>query len=141
MNSNREEKTLNSEATMGNETAESLKSVADAMASAAEAMRDGANDAAGKVQQMIPAANKFASRFVYSSCYFLSYGVVFPTLFAAHYVPGGGPIGTGFIDGANAANDAIKELKLKRLAAKERAMQQDDEQRVLDEGLECSASV
>jgi hypothetical protein len=132
---------LNAEATLGNDVVDPLKSVADAMSSAAEAMRDGAQDAADKVQQAIPAANKFVSRFVYSSCYFLSYGVVFPTLFAAHYVPGGGPVGAGIIDGANAANDAIKDIKVKRLAAKERAEREKDEQRVLDEGLECSALV
>jgi hypothetical protein len=129
------------DATLGNETVDPLKSVADAMSSAADAMRDGAHDAAEKVQQAIPAANKFVSRFMYSSCYFLSYGVVFPTLFVANYVPGAGPLGAGIIDGAVAANDAIKDLKLKRLAAKERAEQQKDEQRVLEEGLECSAMV
>lgn len=126
---------------MTNDAVDPLKSVADAMSSAAEAMRDGAHDAADKVHQAIPAANKFVSRFVYSSCYFFSYGIVFPTLFAAHYVPGGGPVGTGIIDGANAANDAIKDLKLKRLAAMERAEREKDEQQVLEEGLECSALV
>ena len=66
-----------------------LKSVATAMAKAAEAVRDGASDAAAKVQTALPATGKFISRFVYSSCYFASYGVVFPTLFVANETASG----------------------------------------------------
>jgi hypothetical protein len=91
--------------------ADPLKTVATAMASAAEAVRDGASDAAARVEKALPAAGQFVSRFVYSSCYFVSYGVVFPTLFLAHMIPGGSPIATGLCDGAGAASDFVKEMR------------------------------
>jgi hypothetical protein len=56
------------------------------------------------------------SRVVYSGCYFLSYGVVFPTVFAANFVPGMGSIRDGLMDGAKAANDCVAELRYKKCA-------------------------
>jgi hypothetical protein len=88
-----------------------IKTAATAMASAAEAVRDRASDAAAKAKQALPATGQFISRLVYSSCYFVSYGVVFPTLFLANVVPGGGPIAAGLSDGANAAKDFVKEMR------------------------------
>jgi hypothetical protein len=119
-------------------SADPLKSVATAMANAAEAVRDGATDAAAKVQGALPATGKFISRFVYSTFYFASYGVVFPTMFVAHVVPGLGPIADGLTDGANAANDVIQEMKTKRAAKKAEAAEAAD---VTDEGIEAMAGV
>jgi len=118
-------------------TADPLKSVATAMASAAEAMRDGASDVAEKVQSAIPATRRFASRFLYSTFYFASYGVVFPTLFVANVVPGLGSISDGLLDGARAAGDVVDEMKAKR-AAKKAASQ--DHKDVVDEGAEALAT-
>jgi hypothetical protein len=121
-----------------------LKSVAAAMATAAEAVRDGASDAAAKVQHALPATSQFVSRFVYSSCYFVSYGVVFPTMFVASYVPGGAPIASGLLDGANAANDVIADLKEK--AAARKAEKQDaqshsaENSTIVQEGVEALAT-
>lgn len=88
-----------------------LKSVAAAMANAADAVRDGASDAAARVQSAIPVANRFVGRCVYSGCYFLSYGVVFPTMFVVNFVPGLGSVAAGLTDGATAANDYVNELR------------------------------
>jgi hypothetical protein len=114
-----------------------LKSVAAAMQTAAEAVRDGASDAAHRAQQAIPAAGQFVSRFVYSSCYFVSYGVVFPTMFAASYIPGGGTIATGLLDGANAANDLIADMKEKSEAKK---AAKEENSTIVQEGVEALAT-
>jgi hypothetical protein len=116
--------------------ADPLKSVASAMATAAEAVRDGASDAAAKVQKALPATGEFVSRFVYSSCYFVSYGVVFPTLFLANAIPGGGPIAAGLADGASAASDFVKEMRAQKAAQRKSALD-DDQSAVAQEGLEA----
>jgi hypothetical protein len=95
-----------------------LKSMATAMATAAEAVRDGASDALAKAKQAVPVTGEYVSRFVYSSFYYVSYGVVFPTLLVTNYLPGCGPIANGLVDGANAANDVIIEMKEKAAARK-----------------------
>jgi hypothetical protein len=98
------------------ETRTALKSVSTAMATAAEAVRDGTSDALARAKQALPAAGEYLSRFVYSSCYYLSYGVVFPTLLVTNSLPGGGPIADGLVDGATAANDVIVDMKEKSAA-------------------------
>jgi len=95
-----------------------LKSVASAMATAAEAVRDGAGDALAKVKQAVPATTQAVSRFVYSSFYYVSYGVVFPTMLVTNFVPGLGPVAAGLEDGAKAASDVLHEMKEKWAAAK-----------------------
>ena len=95
--------------------ADPLKSVATAMANA---VRDGAGDAVLRAQQAVPAAGKFVSRAVYSGFYYLSYGVVFPTLLVTNFVPGFGPIGDGLVGGAHAALDVVAEMKEKSAARK-----------------------
>ena len=95
-----------------------LKSMANAMATAAEAVRDGAGDAFAKVQQAVPATTQAVSRFVYSSFYYVSYGVVFPTMLVANFVPGLGPVAAGLEDGAKAASDVLHDMKEKRAAGK-----------------------
>ena len=122
-----------------NSSNDPLKSVAAAMANAAEAVRDGASDAASKVQSAIPATGRFISRFVYSTCYFASYGVVFPTLFVANVVPGMGSVANGLIDGANAASDVVHEMKAKR-AAKKAEAHDPERATVADEGVEVLAN-
>jgi hypothetical protein len=51
------------------------------------------------------------SRIAYDSGYYLSYGVVFPTLFMIHIIPGGRRLISGFVDGAAAANVYLKGLR------------------------------
>jgi hypothetical protein len=95
-----------------------LKSVSTAMATAATAVREGTSDALARAKAALPAAGEYVSRFVYSSCYYLSYGVVFPTLLVTSYVPGCGTIADGLVDGAAAANDVIVDMKEKSAARK-----------------------
>ena len=87
--------------------ADPLRSAADAMALALQAAKDGAADAQERVTEMMPAIGGFVSRLTYTTCYAVSYGVVFPTLLVARAVPKDNAIVNGFVDGARAARDAI----------------------------------
>lgn len=95
--------------------ADPLKTVADAMEQAVQAARDGAADARARVDQALPAVNRFVSRFVYTTCYTLSYGVVFPSVLVARSIPKNNPLVHGFVDGAHAAVDMVDEMKRKKL--------------------------
>lgn len=92
---------------------EPLRAVATAMATAAGAMRDGTSDAVTKARQAVPVVTCFVSRVIYSSSYYLSFGVVFPTMLVANIVPGGEVLATGLLDGASAARSAIAGRKEK----------------------------
>ena len=67
------------------------------------------------MQTALPATGKFVSRFVLcSTCYFASYGVVFPTLFVANVVPGLGTIAYGLTDSARLRQRrVVQEMKSK----------------------------
>jgi hypothetical protein len=95
-----------------------LRTVTTAVATAAEVIRGGASDALAKVKHAVPATGEYVSHFVYSSFYYLSYGVVFPTLLVTNFIPGCSPIADGLADGATAANDVIAEMKQKAAARK-----------------------
>ena len=73
---------MNAEATLGNDVVDPLKSVADAMSNAAEAMATEGTMPPTRFNKRFLRRTSSSRAFVYSSCYFLSYGVVFPTLFA-----------------------------------------------------------
>src|SRR5271165_6836087 len=94
-----------------------LKTVADAMEHAVKAAREGAIDARAKVDQALPAVNRFVSRFVYTTCYTLSYGVVFPSVLVARTIPKDNPIVHGLVDGAHAAVDMVDEMRKRKLEA------------------------
>src|SRR3954469_7106276 len=94
-----------------------LKTVADAMEHAVQAARDGAADARARVDQALPAVNRFMSRFFYPTCYTISYGVVFPSVLLARSVPKNNPLVHGFVDGAHAAVDMVDEMKKRKLDA------------------------
>jgi hypothetical protein len=85
------------------EAADPLKSAADSMAMAVQAARDGASDAQAKVSEMMPAIGGFLSRLTYTTCYAVSYGVVFPTLLVARAVPKDNVIVQGLVEGGRAA--------------------------------------
>jgi hypothetical protein len=91
-----------------------LKTVADAMEHAVQAAKDGALDARARVDQALPAVNRFVSRFVYTTCYTLSYGVVFPSVLVARTIPKNNPIVHGLVDGANAAIDMVDEMRKRK---------------------------
>ena len=99
------------------QAADPLKAVADAMEHAVQAAREGAVDARAKVDQALPAVNRFVSRFVYTTCYTISYGVVFPSVLVARSIPSDNPIVHGLVDGAHAALDMVDEMKKRKLEA------------------------
>ncbi len=87
--------------------ADPLRSAADAMALALQAAKDGAADAQQRVNEALPAISGFVSRLTYTTCYAVSYGVVFPSLLIARAVPKENAIIHGIVDGARAARDAV----------------------------------
>ena len=98
-----------SEQAMTTETrsADPLRTAADAMSLALQAAKDGAADAQQRVNEMMPAIGGFLSRLTYTTCYAVSYGVVFPTLLVARAVPKDNAIVNGLVDGARAAREAL----------------------------------
>ena len=92
-----------------------LKTVADALDIAVKAAKDGAVDAEVTAGQMLPAAGHFLSRFVYTTSYTLSYGVVFPAILIAKSMPANNAVVHGFVDGAKAANEMVYQMKNRRL--------------------------
>ncbi len=51
------------------------------------------------------------SRFTYTTCYLISYGVVYAAVFLAKSLPQNNPIMEGLIDGGRAAAEAVNEKK------------------------------
>jgi hypothetical protein len=93
-----------------------LKAVADAMDAAVRAAKEGAEDARTTAVDALPAAGQMLSRLVYNTCYAVSYGVVFPTVFVARSLPANNAAFHGFVDGAHAAVDMVREMKHKSAA-------------------------
>jgi hypothetical protein len=93
-----------------------LKAVADAMDAAVRAAKEGAEDARTTAVEALPAAGQMLSRLVYNTCYAVSYGVVFPTVFVARSLPANNAAMHGFVDGAHAAVDMVREMKHKSAA-------------------------
>jgi hypothetical protein len=71
----------------GTHRADPLKPASDAMSLAVQAVRDGVTDAQAKASEVMPAIGGFLARLTYTTCFAVSYGVVFPTLFVAQAVP------------------------------------------------------
>jgi hypothetical protein len=94
-----------------------LKTLADALETAAQTAREGAATARVTVDKALPAASRFLSRFVYTTCYTFSYGLVFPTALLARSIPANNAVVHGFVDGAQAAMDMVDQLQHRQLAA------------------------
>ena len=58
--------------------------------------------------ELVPRAMRGVSRLAYNGSYWLSYGVVYATVFVAHSLPQENPLMHGLRDGARAAVDALK---------------------------------
>ena len=50
-------------------------------------------------RKALSAASRFLSRLVYTTCYTMSYGVVFPTVLIAKSIPTNNAFVNGFLDG------------------------------------------
>src|SRR5262245_47908105 len=100
---------------------DAMQRVAGAMMVAANAVQQGAVDAKSKAQQLAPRIGRAFSKTVYATCYYTSYGVVFPTLLIVSFLPSENAIGYGLGDGARAARDAVADLQAQRQARREAA--------------------
>jgi hypothetical protein len=87
-----------------------LQSVADAMQAAVDSARDGAIQAQEAAARALPGVARFASRFVYTTCYTISYGVVFPTALLAMSIPTNNAFVQGMIDGSHAARQKVGDI-------------------------------
>lgn len=87
-----------------------LAAVADAMQQAASSVQEGATAARDAAEKALPSVGLFANRFVYTTCYAVSYGVVFPLALVALSVPQNNPLVHGMIDGSRAARNKVDEL-------------------------------
>ncbi len=90
--------------------ADPFVAVADAMQSAADSMTHGAAAARDAAVEAMPSIGQFANRFIYSTCYTLSYGVVFPLALVALSVPQNNPLVHGLVDGSRAARNKVDEM-------------------------------
>ena len=91
-----------------------LKAVADALDAAAKAASESVEGAKSTIAGAVPEVEKQASRLIYNACYFLSYGVVFPTALLVRAVPKDNAIVHGFVDGASAAFDMVSDMKAEK---------------------------
>ena len=77
---------------------------------AVEAARQGATDAKLAAERFADSAGLFMARFVYTTCYTISYGLVFPTVMIARSVPRSNAAVRGLLDGAAAAAQRADEF-------------------------------
>lgn len=90
--------------------ADPLSAVADAMQQAASSVQEGATAARDAAEKALPSVGLFANRFLYTTCYAVSYGVVFPMALVALSVPQNNPLVHGMIDGSRAARNKVDEI-------------------------------
>jgi hypothetical protein len=77
---------------------------------AIEAAQRGAADARDAANRTWTATERFVSRCLYTACYTVSYGVVFPSVLLARSIPVNNAAVRGLIDGANAARLKVDEI-------------------------------
>ncbi len=99
-----------------------LKTIADALDTAVKAAKVGTADAKKAADSAFPAAGRFLSRFVYTTSYTFSYGVVFPTIMIAKSIPTNNAVVNGFVDGARAASEMVDQLKHRQLDAPDKPL-------------------
>jgi hypothetical protein len=87
-----------------------IESTAGTLELVAQAAQRGAEDARVAAARTWTATGLFVSRLVYTTCYMISYGVVFPSVLLARAVPVNNAAVPGLIEGALAARHRIDEL-------------------------------
>jgi hypothetical protein len=90
---------------------ESILEPAGPLETIAKAARDGAADAREMANRVWANSSLFLCRFVYTTSYTLSYGVVFPASLLARTIPKDNAAVRGLIDGARAAADKVHQMK------------------------------
>ncbi len=91
--------------------AESVLEPASTIDTISRAARDGAADAREMANRVWASSALFLCRFVYTTSYTLSYGVVFPATLIAKSVPKDNAAVRGLIDGARAASEKVHEMR------------------------------
>jgi len=86
-----------------------ITSASSALDLVARAARDGAADAREAAARSWTATSLFVCRFVYTTCYTISYGVVFPTTMIARSIPRDNAAVQGLIEGAQAAIQKVDQ--------------------------------
>lgn len=76
-----------------------------------KAAKDGAADAKEAAVKLWSNAGLFLCRFVYTTSYTISYGVVFPTVLIARSIPKNNVVVKGLIEGAEAASAKVDEIR------------------------------
>jgi hypothetical protein len=89
---------------------EPVKTSARALDLLTKGARDGAGDARAAATRTWDATSQIASRFVYSTCFTVSYGVVFPVVLLARVIPRNNEAVRAMIDGAHAAIRKVDQL-------------------------------
>lgn len=90
------------------ETAPSVNGAVDLVTRAA---RQGATDAEEAAKRVWASTELFVSRFVYTTCYTVSYGVVFSSTLLTRSIPKNNAAVRGFIAGSAAAIQKVDGLK------------------------------
>jgi hypothetical protein len=88
----------------------SLSGGSGALSVMTRAIQDGASDAREAAVRTWEATNRFSQRFVYTTCYTISYGVVFPSMLLANSIPRNNSAVRGLIDGAHAAGQKVDQV-------------------------------
>jgi hypothetical protein len=116
------------------ETQAFLLDVADKMESAAANLesQNGVASHSAPAEKTNYMSAEFGRKILYTSSYMLSYGVCFPVFAVCRYIPKNNEFVHGLVDGSEAANKAVDQL---RLSAKERRGQR---QKTLDKSMESN---
>ena len=96
--------------TLAGANQEPVMSVSGALDLVTRTARDGAVDAREAAARTWGATSLFVCRFVYTTCYTISYGVVFPTAMIARSIPRDNAAVLGLIDGAQAAIHKVDQV-------------------------------
>jgi hypothetical protein len=78
-------------------------------------MIHGATDARARADQFVDALGRFLGNVTYSTCYGLSFGVVFPALLVVRAIPKENAFVYGMVDGGRAAIDTLNDMREGRL--------------------------
>jgi hypothetical protein len=98
-----------------------IESASGTMDLIARAAQDGAADAAEAARKTWEVAGRSVNKFIYTTCYTISYGVVFPSVLLARSIPVDNAAVRGMIDGAHAAKKKLDELGYPALPAADAA--------------------
>ena len=83
----------------------------DTLSTISRAARDGAADAKEMATRVWASTSLFVCRFVYTTSYTISYGVVFPATLIAKSIPADNAAVRGLMDGARAAKEKVHHVR------------------------------